>query len=112
MSLSCTLTEIDVRGDAPQGEHRRFPRGLISSEVRSGPTRGPYERHLDSGTPAVVCGGPRPAGSSLSLGRPERRTIPMTGKPKRYLAEFKAKVAPEAIRGEATVAQLTVKYGV
>ena len=36
----------------------------------------------------------------------------MTGKRKRYSAEFKAKVALEAIRGEATVAQLTVKYGV
>lgn len=31
----------------------------------------------------------------------------MTGKRKRYSAEFKAKVAPEAIRGEATVSQLT-----
>ncbi|TBW31664.1 transposase, partial [Siculibacillus lacustris] len=36
----------------------------------------------------------------------------MTGKRKRYSADFKAKVALEAIRGEATVAQLTVKYGV
>lgn len=34
----------------------------------------------------------------------------MTGK--RYSAEFEAKVALEAIRGEATVAQPTVKYGV
>lgn len=36
----------------------------------------------------------------------------MTGKRKRYSAEFKAKVALEAIRGEATVAQLTAKYGI
>lgn len=34
----------------------------------------------------------------------------MTGE--RYSAEFKAKVALEAIRGETAVAQLTVKYGV
>ena len=36
----------------------------------------------------------------------------MTGKRKRYSADFKVKVALEAIRGEATVAQLTIKYGV
>ncbi|CAO3428656.1 hypothetical protein [Azospirillum endophyticum] len=34
---------------------------------------------------------------------PGRRTDPMTGKRKQYLAEFKAKVALEAIRGELTV---------
>lgn len=36
----------------------------------------------------------------------------MTGKRKRYSAEFKAKVALEAIRGEMTVAQLGAKHGV
>lgn len=36
----------------------------------------------------------------------------MTGKRKRYSAEFKSKVALEAIRGELTIAQLAVKHGV
>ena len=36
----------------------------------------------------------------------------MTGKRKRYLAEFKAKVALEALRGELTVSQLATKHGV
>jgi transposase len=36
----------------------------------------------------------------------------MTGKRKRYSAEFKAKVAVEAIRGEQTIAQLAAKHGV
>ena len=36
----------------------------------------------------------------------------MTGKRKRYSAEFKAKVALEAIRGEFTVGQLTAKHGI
>jgi transposase len=36
----------------------------------------------------------------------------MTGKRKRYSAEFKAKVALEALRGELTVAQLATKHGV
>jgi transposase len=36
----------------------------------------------------------------------------MTGKRKRYSADFKAKVALEAIRGEQTVAQLAAKHGV
>ena len=36
----------------------------------------------------------------------------MAGKRKRYSAEFKAKVALEAIRGEATIAELVSKYGV
>jgi transposase len=36
----------------------------------------------------------------------------MTGKRKRYSAEFKAKVALEAIRGEMTVAQLAARHGV
>ena len=36
----------------------------------------------------------------------------MAGKRKRYGAEFKAKVALEAIRGEATIAELVRKHGV
>lgn len=36
----------------------------------------------------------------------------MAGKRKRYSAEFKAKVALEAIRGEATIAELVSKHGV
>jgi transposase len=34
------------------------------------------------------------------------------GKRKRYAAEFKAKVALEAIKGEETLAQLASRYGV
>jgi transposase len=36
----------------------------------------------------------------------------VAGKRKRYSAAFKAKVALEAIRGEATVAELVSKHGV
>ncbi|MBP2312937.1 transposase [Azospirillum soli] len=36
----------------------------------------------------------------------------MTGNRKRYSAEFKAKVALEAIRGDLTVSQLVAKHGV
>lgn len=36
----------------------------------------------------------------------------MTGKRKRYSAEFKAKVALEALRGEQTIAQLATKHGI
>ena len=36
----------------------------------------------------------------------------MVGKRKKYSAEFKAKVALEAIRGEATIAELVVRHGV
>lgn len=36
----------------------------------------------------------------------------MSGKRKRYSAAFKAKVALEAIKGEATVAELVSKHGV
>ena len=36
----------------------------------------------------------------------------MTGKRKRYSAEFKARVALEALRGELTVAQLAAKHGI
>ena len=36
----------------------------------------------------------------------------MAGKRRRYSAEFKAKVALEAIRGEATIAELVSKHGV
>ena len=36
----------------------------------------------------------------------------MTGKRTRYSAEFKARVALEALRGELTTAQLAAKHGV
>ncbi len=36
----------------------------------------------------------------------------MTGKRRRYSAEFKAKVALEALRGELTIAQLVAKHRV
>ena len=36
----------------------------------------------------------------------------MTGKRKRYSADFKAKVALEALRGDLTTAQLAAKHGV
>jgi transposase len=36
----------------------------------------------------------------------------MVGKRKRYSAEFKAKVAIEALRGELTTSQLATKHGV
>ena len=36
----------------------------------------------------------------------------MTGKRKRYSADFKAKVALEALRGELTAAQLATKHAV
>jgi transposase len=35
----------------------------------------------------------------------------MTGKRKRYAAEFQAKIALEALRGELTTAQLATKHG-
>lgn len=35
----------------------------------------------------------------------------MSGQRKRYSADFKAKVALEAIRGELTIAQLVSKHG-
>src|SRR3954449_6503467 len=40
------------------------------------------------------------------------RTDPMVGKRKRYSADFKAKVALEALRNELTTAQLATKHGV
>lgn len=51
-------------------------------------------------------------GQVVKLGSPLWRTDPMTGKRKRYLAEFKARVALEALRGELTVSQLATKHGV
>ncbi len=36
----------------------------------------------------------------------------MTGKRRRYSADFKAKVALEALRGDLTIAQLVAKHGV
>ena len=47
----------------------------------------------------------------LSLVRP-LKDGPMMGKRKRYSAEFKAKVAMEALRGELTASQLATKHGV
>ena len=35
----------------------------------------------------------------------------MTGKRKRYSADFKAKVALEALKGELTLSQLATKHG-
>ena len=56
--------------------------------------------------------GPRKSDSELRLIREVRRTDRVAGKRKRYGAEFKAKVALEAIRGEATIAELVMKHGV
>jgi transposase len=36
----------------------------------------------------------------------------MTGKRKRYSADFKARVSVDAIRGEQTLAQLAAKHGI
>ena len=36
----------------------------------------------------------------------------MTGKRRRFAADFKAKVALEALRGELTTAQLAIKHGI
>ena len=36
----------------------------------------------------------------------------MTGKRKRYTADFKAKVALDALRGELTTGQLSAKHGI
>src|ERR1700749_142720 len=36
----------------------------------------------------------------------------MTGKRKRYSADFKAKVALEALRGDLTTVQLAIKHGI
>ena len=44
--------------------------------------------------------------------RPEKRTDLMTAKRRRHSAEFKARVALEALRGELTTAQLAAKHGV
>src|SRR3546814_9184962 len=47
----------------------------------------------------------------ISSSRPEEWTGMKTTR-KRYSAEFKAKVAMEAIRGELTLAELAVKHGI
>ena len=69
-------------------------------------------RQLLPGRVQVYRGGPRFSDRWLSLVRLTRRTDPMTGKRKRYGAEFKARVALEALRGELTAAQLAAKHGV
>jgi transposase len=51
-------------------------------------------------------------GQADKLGRIGWGTRGMSEHRKRYSAEFKAKVALEAIRGELTVAQLVAKHGV
>jgi transposase len=56
--------------------------------------------------------GPRNRNSRLRLIREQRGTGRVVGKRKRYSAAFKAKVALEAIRGEATIAELVSKHGV
>ena len=54
----------------------------------------------------------RKFGQEVKLGLLLRRTDLMTGKRKRYSADFKAKVALEALRGELTTAQLASKHGI
>lgn len=44
--------------------------------------------------------------------RPDGRPSPLSGKRKRYSADFKARAALEALHGEPTVAQLAAKHGV
>ena len=52
-------------------------------------------------------------GQWLKLGLLLRRTdLDGTSKRKRYSADFKAKVALEALRGELTTAQLATKHGI
>jgi transposase len=48
----------------------------------------------------------------VKLGSLLRRTDLVTGKRKRYSAEFKAKVALEALRRELTTAQLATRHGI
>jgi transposase-like protein len=48
----------------------------------------------------------------VKLGSPFLEDGPDDGQRKRYSAEFKAKVALEALRGELTTAQLATKHGV
>ena len=57
-------------------------------------------------------GGPQDPDTALSLPATSTRTDSVAGKRKKYSAEFKAKVALEAIRGEATIAELVIKHGV
>ena len=57
-------------------------------------------------------GGPRKPDTLLSLPPTKTRKNSVAGKRKNYGAEFKAKVALEAIRGELTVAELVAKHGV
>ena len=48
----------------------------------------------------------------ISWYRSDERTISMANTRKRYSADFKAKVALEALKGELTLAQLAAKHGV
>ena len=50
-------------------------------------------------------------GQVVKLGSPDE-TDPLLGERKRYGAEFKARVALEALRGELTAAQLAAQHGV
>jgi transposase len=67
---------------------------------------------LLAGEVAAKRGGPWISDRRISLVRPARRTDSMTGKRTRYSAEFKARVALDALRGELTTAQLAAKHGI
>jgi transposase len=57
-------------------------------------------------------GGPRISDRWVSSVRLREGRTRMTGKRTRYSAEFKSKVALEALRGELTAAQLAAKHGI
>ena len=50
--------------------------------------------------------------SRLSLARSGERRTPLAGQRRGYDAEFKAKVALEALKSELTIAQRVAKHGV
>src|SRR3954468_10052524 len=58
------------------------------------------------------CGRTANSDNGLSSVRSCEGRIWMTSKRKRYSADFKAKVALEALRGELTTAQLAAKHGI
>jgi molybdopterin biosynthesis enzyme len=68
--------------------------------------------HMLRPPPPPGRGGPHFRDSELRLIHELRRTDRVAGKRKRYSAAFKAKVALEAIRGDATVAELVSRHGV